>query len=197
MKRQSTLALTLALLLGGPGVLPAQEKLKESEYYPLKVGTTWHYRAGGGKLTVRVARNEKVGDVLCALVEAVVEGEVKCSEHIAVHGDGLYRHALNGQRVEPPLRFLKLPPRGGESWAAESKVAGMSLKVSFTAGAEEVEVPAGKYQTAVVRTSDVEVSDLKFTTGVWYARGVGMVKTVLSAGENDVVLELEKFEAGK
>src|SRR5262245_57375242 len=106
------LALTMALVAGPVG-LWAQEKIAESPYYPLKVGTAWHYRAGDKKTIVRVVKHEKVGDTLCALLETERDGTVGAREHIGVKEDGIYRFTGDGVRAEPPVCVLKLPPKKG------------------------------------------------------------------------------------
>src|SRR5690348_14212 len=83
--------------------LAAQDKLRQTPYYPLQVGTTWHYRAGDSKFTIHVARHEKVGDTLCAVLETKRNGKVIGSEHLVVTSDGVYRHTLT------------LPPSRGEA----------------------------------------------------------------------------------
>src|SRR5579885_1199326 len=118
--------------------LAAQEKLNETPYYPLKVGSTWHYRAGESKFTIRVAGHEKVGDVTCALLETIREGKVVGSEHLAVTADGVYRYDFTlpqsqsdpkdktktvkqpvKQSLKPPILILKLPPKSGDGWKVD------------------------------------------------------------------------------
>ena len=81
----------MLLLFGLTSTRAADEKIKESPYYPLKVGTKWHYKAGGNPIVIQVAKHEKVGDVMCALLETSKEGQVVASEHITIKDDGVYR----------------------------------------------------------------------------------------------------------
>ncbi|HTU91042.1 MAG TPA: hypothetical protein VMF69_13265 [Gemmataceae bacterium] len=205
-------ALFICLLYSAAAELPAQDKLKETPYYPLQVGATWHYRAGDSKFTIRVARHEKVGDALCALLETIRDGKVVGSEHVSVAADGVYRHDLTypqtqpGGRskaelgnekkvIKPPMLVLKLPPRKGDSWKVDSKSDGMTFRGGFEVAEQEITVPAGTYKTFRVASEDLEVNSLKPTITTFFAEGVGMVKQVLSMGDAKIEIELEKFEA--
>jgi hypothetical protein len=185
------------------GVLAAQEKLKETPYYPLQVGTAWHYRTGDSKFTVRVARHEKVGDTLCALLETSRNGKVVGSEHLAIADDGVYRHDLSEmgksllrRSLKPPLLILKLPPKKGNSWKVDSKGDGQTFRGSFEVGEQEITVPAGTYKAFRVASQDLEINSLKPSITTFFAKGVGMVKQIIEVDDVKVEIELEKFEPG-
>jgi len=200
--------LVFPLLLAAGVELAAQDKLKETPFYPLQVGAVWHYRAGDGKFTIRVVKHEKVGDTLCALLETKRDGKVVGSEHLAVAADGVYRHDLTvalpksdaspaTQRMKPPILVLKLPPKKGDAWKVDSKSDGKTFRGAFRVEEQEITVPAGKYKTFRVRSQDLEVNALKATITTHFAEGVGMVKQVIEIGDaRAAVIELEKFEAG-
>jgi hypothetical protein len=208
-------ALMFALLVAA-AESAAQDKLKETPYYPLQVGTTWHYRSGDSKFTIRVARHEKVGDALCALLETKRDGKVVGSEHLAVAADGVYRHDLTypqlqshpndktkstkvpvSQRLNPPILVLKLPPKQGDSWKVDSKGDGTIIRGGFQAAEQEITVNAGTYKKAFrVVSRDLEINSLKPTITTFFAEGVGMVKQIIEMGDAKIEIELEKFEAG-
>lgn len=201
--------------------LAAQDKLKETPYFPLQVGTTWNYRAGDSKFIVRVARHEKVGDTLCAVLETRRDGKVVGSERLAVASDGVYRHTITlprtqadvrsqaqpgnqkkedttliQQTLKPPMLVLKLPPTRGDSWKVDSKSDGQTFRGGFQVGEQEITVPAGHYKTFRVTSQDLEVNSLKPTITTFFAKGVGMVKQILEVGDAKVEIELVKFEPG-
>jgi hypothetical protein len=64
-----SVAILFMLPLSGPGT--AQELVKDSPYYPLKLGTVWHYKAGANPDTIdlRVTKYEAIGGTTCALLE--------------------------------------------------------------------------------------------------------------------------------
>jgi len=201
------------LLLSAMAVeLAAQDKLKETPYYPLKVGTTWHYRAGDSKFTIRVVRHEKVGDAFCALLETTRDGKVVGSEHLTVAADGVYRYDL-AQRIRsisdgkktvadvfgsfrPPMLLLKLPPKKGDSWKVDSQSDGKTFRGRFQVAEQEITVPAGTYKTFRVTSQDLEVYSLKPILTTFFAAGVGMVKQIIEMGDAKIEIELEKFETG-
>lgn len=207
--------LVCPLLLAATAQLAAQDKLKETPFYPLQVGATWHYRAGDGKFTIRVVKHEKVGDTLCALLETRRDGKVVGSEHLAVAADGIYRHTLTAilrkpdpndkvrtieaaskQTPKPPILVLKLPPKKDDAWKVDSRSDGQTFRGEFRVEEQEITVPAGKYRTFAVRSQDLEINALKATITTYFAEGAGMVKQVIQIGDARAVIELEKFEAG-
>lgn len=215
MNRLMRLSLACLLFSLAAVELTAQEKLKEASFYPLKVGTTWHYRTGESKFTIRVARHEKVGDTLCALLETMRDGKVVGSEHLAVSGDGVYRHDLTypqlqsdpndknkrvktavKQTLKPPILVLKLPPKNGDSWKVDSKGGGRNFRGSFQIAEQEITVPAGTYKTFRVASQDLEVNSLKANITTFFAQGVGMVKQIIEMGNAKIEIELEKIDAG-
>jgi hypothetical protein len=204
------------LLFGAIDGLAAQDKLQETPYYPLHVGTTWHYRAGESKFLIRVSKHEKVGETLCALLEAVRDDKVVGSQHLAVTAEGVYCHDLSfpvppGEGKDdkaaeqtmkltpkPPLLVLKLPLKKGDTWKIDSNSSdGRAFRGSFKVEPQEVKVPAGTYKTFRVTSQDLEVNSLKTTITADYAEGVGMVRQVIESGNAKAEIELEKFEAGK
>ncbi len=194
-----------------------QEKLKETPFYPLQVGTTWHYRLGESKITVRVVKHEKVGDVLCALLESKREGKVGGREHLAVKDQGVYRYDVSSffnsdtprlktkageefrtETLKPPMLVLKLPPKIGDVWKVASQGEVEVFRGNFKVDEEqEITVPAGKFKAFRVIGQDVEGTALKpapvITT--YYAQGVGMVKQLIDIGDAKAEIVLEKFEA--
>jgi hypothetical protein len=199
MKSAIISVLVLALAAGPAPVLWAQDKVGESEYYPLKVGNTWDMKVGDVKITNKVVKHEKIGDLMCALIETSKDGKVIAREHIAIKEDGIYRVTGNDQKAEPELCFLKLPPKTkpGESWDVESKIGSQTLKGKFTLGEEELTVNNTKYKALVAESKDFQVSGLDLTTKTWFAPNVGIVKQIVNIGGKEVKLELEKYELAK
>jgi hypothetical protein len=205
MKRLVCASLALLPLLLAAVVLAADDKLAETPYYPLRVGTAWHYKIGDAKAVVRVVKHEKVGDTLCARLEVTRDGKVVGVQHLAVTADGVYRHDLTDQHGEkavtvalkPPILVLKLPPKKGESWKVDSTGDGKTYRGTFKIDEEKIKVPAGEYNTMRVNSEDLEINALKPIVTTYYASGVGMVKQVFQEGDAKVELVLEKFEAAK
>jgi hypothetical protein len=192
--------LSLALLLSSCLAISfaADEKIKESEYYPFAVGTTWNYTVNGKqKILARVAKHEKIGKELTALVETVADDKVLATENVGVKDDGLYRFTMAGLTADPPVRFLKLPAKKGESWKVKSKVGDDEFSATFTLSEGKIKVPAGEYDALIAETDEITVGGAKMSIKVWYAKNVGMVKTIMKIMGNEVTFELDKFTKGK
>jgi hypothetical protein len=190
----------LVLLVGPANRLLADEKSNETPYYPLKVGSTWTYKFSNSeeRLTIRVARHEKIGNLDCAVMEASARGMVTASEYVAVQADGVYRvKGSKGEMVTPPFPFFKLPPKKGDTWTISSKAGTIEIRgKGSTDDEKEVQVPAGKYKAWVVN-NDLEVGSQRISTTYYFASGVGMIKQTVRIQGMDMGFELEKYEEGK
>jgi hypothetical protein len=173
----------------------------DKDFFPLKVGTKWTYKIGTGqdKITVTALKQEKVGQQMCTLVEWKLKDQAFSTEHVAVLKDGIYRFKMADKNVEPPLCFLKSAAKKGEPWSQEFKLGDTAAKSKYELSVEDVEVPAGKYENALVILGEaIEKKEETTTrTRVWYAKNTGMVKQVIDSGDATLTLELEKMESPK
>jgi hypothetical protein len=199
MKRLAylTLVLLLTLAIGGVG-RTADDKAPETPYFPLKVGDSWTYKMGDTRFTRKVAKFEDVDGQSCALIETTIGNRVASSERVAVKADGVYRYTTDDNKdhkFEPPLCFLKLPVKTGETWKVESSVAGTGKKVTgtFTAGeVAELKVGDKKYEKVVtVSSNDYDAGGTKTKVTYYFAKDVGVVKQTISVEGQEVVMELE------
>lgn len=180
------------------------QEIKQSPYYPLAIGTTWKYKFSvvGGTFTLeleaRVAKHEKVGDLMCGLVETSRDGKVSATEHVGVGDDAVYRASYGGNNSTPPIRILKLPPKVGDTFTVDSKIANGALKGSFKVGEDEIEVMGKKHKAFTVTTEDMDGGDgNKIVQTVWFVEGLGIAKQKSKLGGKEYMIQLEKFEAGK
>lgn len=204
MKSFKYLALTVPFLL--VMLLPAfaaddkPEKMEESEYYPLKANTVWHYKIGDNKkFRLKALKEEQYEGKPSVRVVMLEEADKEQSyENIQVKKDGVYRLGFESNKAEPPVKFLALPPKDGESWKVDSKIGKETLKGTFKEGEEKkVKVPAGEYDTVFTESDDLDANGMKVKFKTYFAKGVGMVKQVISVNGQDVVIELEKYEEAK
>jgi len=198
------LALSPLLLLSGGAVRSADEKMLTSAYFPMEVGTTWHYRVGEARFKVKVTKHEKIGGVMAARLETFGDKDkLISSEHVAVtsdtDGQKIVRVASQDKPLTPPVAFLKLPPKKDLSWKIDSKIEGQAIRGVFKIRATDqpVQVTAGKYNTVVVEGQDLEVIGNKLSLTYQFTEKVGMVKQTMELAGQKIVVELEKFEPGK
>ena len=179
--------------------------IKTSPYYPMQDGSSWNYKAGDSKFTLKAVKHEKVGTTMCARIETVQEGKVVGSEDVFVKDDGVYRLASDDKVIDPPVMILKLtgpksePPKN-DAWNVEShadtSTGKETLKGTFAeSDGVEVTVPAGKYTTVMVACDDLDANGAKYSFKTYYAKDVGMVKQEIEAGGLKVAIELDKYEA--
>jgi hypothetical protein len=195
MKRLSALLLACVVV----PVLQAQDatKLEGTPYYPLEVGNSWHYKAGDNRFILRIAKHEKVGDTLCARVEMITEGKPISFEHLGMTKEGIARFSFEGKEAKPPVVFLKLAPKKGDTWKVDSKVGEETLKGTFEIGEDNVTVPSGIFKVITAISKDLDANGMKINFTYYFAEKVGMVKQVIEVSGQKVVIELEKFEPAK
>jgi hypothetical protein len=185
--------LAVAVLVGVTALALCQGRPADSTYYPLPVGAKWTYQFEGKKLLVQVTRQEPTGSATAALLETFSDGQLLSREEVGVTADGVYRCSIGGERYDPPVCILKLPPQAAAKWTFESKFHGATETGSATQDTAEIAVPAGKYKA--VRVHSVYKADGQdFAVTGWYAAGVGLVKQVIKTGAAELTLDLEKFE---
>ncbi|MCW8134009.1 MAG: hypothetical protein KIS92_26925, partial [Planctomycetota bacterium] len=167
--------------------------LDNNGYYPLRVGSTWQYSAGGMILTNKVDGYEKVGEFYCAKLTTYNNGQPVAFEHLTVKKDGVYRCASAGQPVTPPVKVVSLPPKTGDEWKINSVISGQTLTgTSKVAEEKGVKVQAGSYDTVTISSGDLQVSGISMTQKMYLAKDVGMVKQEVNINGQAVGLELVK-----
>jgi hypothetical protein len=192
-----TLALLLLAVPSGRG----QQKANES-FYPLKIGSKWHYKSGEEKVVVQVAKsevlereimkdNKKVKEKVAGFTLKIVSGGRELTEQVAVLPDGVYRFSTAGKEITPPLCILKFPIKKPDSWPVDSVCNEVPFKGTFTCDEADISVPAFKNTFRAVTTS---FKDPKMSFEYYFAPEYGIVKQRIEVGNNKVLLELEKFE---
>jgi hypothetical protein len=189
----------LAVLLLAAAAAVAQDKPKESPWYPLQVGNTWTYKdSSGGRFTLKVTRHEKIDKVNAAHIElSGADGKALLSEDVGVADDGVYRYKIGDQKPDKPVLFFKLPPKKGETWKVDTKVMGQPLTGTFKIDEAEIKIGDKTYKTFTSSSDDLDIAGLKWNVTFYFAENVGLVKQVLKVNGQEVSLELEKFEPGK
>jgi hypothetical protein len=197
------LALALAVPAAAADDKPAD--MPTTPYYPLQVGNTWTYKVDykaddDTRVTITVVKNEEFDKQPCARLETSGgRDKPRESEDVAVKADGVYRYAIGGKKVEPPVKILALPPKKDETWKIDAAVGTEKLKGSFKSEeVAEVKVPAGTYKDVVkISGHDIDANGVKLDLTYYFAKDFGIVKWVVKIDNKESVGELEKFEAAK
>jgi hypothetical protein len=181
----------------------AKGDAKAPDYYPMKVGTKWHYQldAGNGQKVQLVSEISGVdtfdGKSLARLEVAANGKKLPTTEHLRSDDNGVYRVRMNKMEVTPPICLIKYPLKEGQSWGGEASAAGQKMKLDCSEGKpEDVQVPAGKYR-AIPCTITVTQGPVKLKNVFWFAEDVGIVKQRSEVGPQTITLELTKYEAAK
>lgn len=170
----------------------ARLAVRETALYPLKVGTTWVYRAGDVTITSRIAAHERIGGIACGRVDTIINGEVVSYEHIAATDASIARFSYNGYRPGEPVPFLKFPPKAGEAWHVRTAINGETIEGNYVnRGQVSVTVPAGTFNAWLV-TGEFIINGRTTTVVTWFAENVGIVKVTLDQS----TLELAQFVPG-
>jgi hypothetical protein len=198
MRHSPWLALGFAFLFGAAAHAQPSPP-RDADYFPLNKGAKWTYKVGDSEVVVSVAGTERVNNEECVRVETRSGNVEKSVECYAVRPDGIYRTKVKDDSIKPPVKFLALPVKPGNSWPVDSKIGAQTAKGTFVVKGdrERVKVPAGEFDAVLVEGSAFEIAGVKTTIRVWFARGRGIVREEFVIQGSKVELELTKFEPGE
>ena len=193
------------LLALGPAALaaPAPKDRKSDPYFPTTEGTKRVYETRTGENvsehTEVVTKVEKKDGAFRVAVGQEVDGEMRVTSVFEVSARGVSRVANAAGDLPNPVPLLKLAAKPGDTWDWEREGPGGFGPVTtrYTAGPEEeVEVPAGKFKALRVESAtELKGRVTKYT--LWYAPGVGLVKSVSTSGGPERNQVLKAFKPGK
>lgn len=181
-----------------------KDRPNSTAYFPIRVGDKWVMQLQNGDTTSEITEvvtevEKKDGDFIVT-VGRETNGEVRVYSKTRVSENGLFRMLLGKAEYDPPVCVLKLPARKGESWTSEPNGTGGKLlrtQKHTIIGEEEIDVPAGKFKAIRI---DIELaidSGKGFQSTIWYAPGVGPVKTISTIKDRERVQVLKSFTPGK
>lgn len=189
-------------LLASSGMTSAAPGSKEkpaNPYYPMVAGASWEYeiqvpgRTSGVVEQVAIATDTKGGRLLT--VTRTYQGDTIDLEKVEVSNRGVCRLWVAGRKLDDPEWMVKTPFKAGDTWTFTTN-GPIPLKLSYTVcGEEDVEVPAGKYKA--IRVDRAADGHPNFAASLWYAPGVGLIKSVGKYNDKgDRVQVLKSFTAG-
>jgi hypothetical protein len=192
-------------VLTAASITAAAPKLKgkvDALYYPTREGDKLVYEMRSGdsvnELTEVVTKVERKDDALLVTVERNAGGKKALASQFTVSEKGVTRVVTSGRELPVPIPMLKLPGKPGDTWTYEPDAAGgPPRKTTYTLGKEEdVEVPAGKFKALRVESEQV-LGDNVYKSTLWYAPGVGLLKSVNNIGGTERTQVLKSFTPGK
>jgi hypothetical protein len=166
------------------------ESKKDADYYPLKDKATWTYDTPQGEWvwTTKFVAAHKDGD------EYKVSREVANNEYgmkVRAKPEGIQIVEESGKPTEPAQWLLKFPMKEGTKWETKFAATEWNAEVTKT---EEVDVPAGKFKARLVTYASKSGQS---TFEIWYAHGVGIVRSKLTAPEGASEQKLKKVDIPK
>lgn len=176
---------------------------KAANLYPLAKGSKWEFtlKVGGQELEatqeVTDVSEAKKGERAVSTIATKVAGQ-DLSEELSADEKGVYRHAMNGQKLDAPIFAIKYPAKAGTKWSEKMKMMGQDVDADFEMkDAEKVKVAAGEYSAYPVEMT-IKVAGQTVKATNWYADGVGIVKQEVGLPNGQsMTMELKKFTAGK
>lgn len=194
------------VLLAAAVAIPARAKAPApADFFPLRAGDWWRYRvttAGGtsAEFTVTVLRQErKPNGAIAVVMETRTDKPVTHDWYAKAGGWVLHERQLqiaSGQSVtfEPPKRALRNPPQVGDRWEWKGTgLGGVDVETEAeVADVGTVEAPAGTFRA--VRVSSRATQDgVPVTRTLWYAAGVGLVRSESDVDEERSATELVDY----
>jgi hypothetical protein len=151
---------------GAPSRTPAY-------YFATAVGTKWTYESDDGTWSETVTEvDSRDGEKIVSIVHGRAD---ELNWKVAVSINGLSRIQCRGDKDDPPVCWLKLPAKVGETWRPWGD---KSTDTAEVVGFEDVEVPAGKFHAVLVKTTVHPVSGFDWSYIRCFAPGIGLVKLV-------------------
>ncbi len=178
-------------------------------YTPLAQGSRWTYRVTQGATAIAITYTRKGGDVrhragvavryLFLYGDSTEMGEMQAKSIYASPGAGLEEFFVDGlltsMQHDPPVPLMP-STMVGTSWEWSGKLALNHNQVSSrstlrVAARERLTVGGVAYDTLRVEER-VEPDSLRITR--WFAKGVGMLRLAVEAGERSFRMELTSCE---
>jgi len=200
-----------------PRIVPEEFQAKvDNPVYPFVPGTTWTYlEKSGGAIstnTITVTHDTKVVmGVTCVVVRETVARNHRIAEEdyrwIAQHEDGtVWCFGTAATEISPGGRVstggsweagvhgaqpgILMPgnPQPGRPYRQEYLYNVAENKAQIVATNETVTVPAGTF-TGCVKTKEWSMLEAG-TEHKWYAKGIGIVREIATAGDSVVLLSV-------
>lgn len=155
-----------------------------NDYYPNEVGLGWLYTSGEEQ---RFAKSQNG----LMLLERRIRGTLISTDYLRYTAQGVL---LEGSQIgsnyfayNPALPLYPAAPlRVGQSWNARSAQGGRNIALSVRVERQEgVQVPAGRFNAFVIRSSVVSDGGASSVTESYFVPGFGVVR--LKGGDGNAI----------
>jgi hypothetical protein len=99
-------------------------------------------------------------------------------------------------KYEPAQLVLSSKLTVGTTWKWESAANKATIKVKVLNGGK-ISVSAGNFDTILVRTEGTDEEGNGYVDQTWYAKGIGYVKSIVTANDKTRTEELMSYQLGK
>lgn len=184
------------LLLGLADTSPRHS----ADWYPCRVGTKWEYTYAGTAMELSVTGKRRIGSVDCAVFEYRYGGQVSYSQVMGRDAEGIRIFVMEQNGVQhvndSPMTVLRLPLRKGRKWEWKGTWYGTGMSAEYEDAGEEALDVLGKRTVCRKVTGTWLMGGMNIGVTTWYARGIGMVKTLYSyQGGASHEMVLKSFKA--
>jgi hypothetical protein len=201
------LCVVIALVASAP-FAAAQPKETYYDFYPLKKGYRWIYRATDAKSaqpkktiievdrqevytrTVKKGKEDVQESFIGYILKQTSGSKISHDYVVVIEDDGLYRIHTAETPANPPVPLIKF--KAGEKWDYSSLNVNAPMKGVFSfKGKAEVTVPLRKFEAETTYLFSFRSADSAVEIDWWYAKNVGLVKQRTKLKNSESTLELE------
>lgn len=193
MKKIRTLAImaSLSLILGGCQPSDSNQEPTAKDYFPILDNVHYYYEGSGNEYasydvyidyTSETKVQQRTNNGGTEAVSVVEIADDKVSE-VFFRGETYYRENFLDSTNKVEI-LIQGPIVVGTTW-----VLGEGLSREITNLAVDIETPSGDYQALEITTTSAD-----YTTVDYYVKDVGLVKTVFTAGGDEISSTLATIE---
>ena len=162
--------------------------MSASDYYPLAVGNTWKYQVKGGQSYTSTVTGMDSDMFVVHTTMVNTTSRIKCS-------DGQY--FTDSPEAGKAMVSFKENLKKGDTWQNSYKVNGIDTALTYVVkevGATK-QVNSKTFTDVIIIEADARMSmngkplPMKYITVYHYARGVGLILTTSSAGDEHALVE--------
>lgn len=173
-------------------VEPKVPLLKIKDYYPIRENTRYVYEGVGNEFASYYVYNDYIsggkvqqrinngGTVVASVVE-LKKGKLN---KVYSRGEVYYRENLLAATGYDEETLLMEPLKNGTTWTLKD-----SRVRTITNTSVEITTPTGTYKAIEVTTESTDGKNLDY-----YAKGIGLIKSIYISGENQISSTLSKIE---